>query len=103
MRRVLAFEFGARWTFRAKSLDRGLARIVVTSMAPAADTLHMMTTRGVMVAFPARDGLFVAEMNSSVVDFEVPALLKGSAEGIARKELLARIGGIRAHWRDYLR
>ena len=103
IRRALTFEFGARWTFRAKSLDRGPARLVVTSMLPAADTLHMLTTRGVMVAFPARDGLFVAEMNVSVVDFEVPGLLRGSAEGIARKELLARIEGIRAHWRDYPR
>ncbi len=103
MRKVLAFEFGARWTFRAKSLDRGPARIVVTSMVPAADTLHMLATRGVMVAFPAREGLFVAEMNASLVDFEVPPLLKAPAESLARKELLARIDGIRAHWREYVK
>lgn len=103
IRRVLAFEFGARWTFRAKSLDRGPARIVATSMEPAADTYRMLATRGVMIAFPARDGLFVAEANASLVDFEVPPLLKGSAEGIARKEMLARVTGIRTHWREYLK
>ena len=103
IRRVLAFEFGARWTFRAKSLDRGTARLVVTAMEPAEDTFRMLRTRGVIVVFPARDGLFVAEANASLVDFEVPPLLKGSAEGIARKEMLARVAGIRAHWREYLK
>ena len=103
VRKVLTMEFGARWTFRAKSLDRGVARILVMSLAAAPDTAHMLATRGMMIAIPTRAGVLVAEANASHVDFEVPGVLKGTAESLARKETLARIGGIRAHWSDYVK
>ena len=103
IRKLLTLEFGARWTFRAKSLDRGGARIIVTTMADAPDTSHMVATRGFMIAFPTRRGLLVAEANASLVDFEVPGILKGTAESMARKETLARINGMRTHWREYVK
>ena len=103
VRRMLAMEFGARWTFRAKSLDRGRARIIVTSLVAADDTAHMLATRGMMIAFPTSDGVVVTEASSSVVDFQVPSILKGTAESMARKEALARIHGMRTHWREYVK
>ncbi len=103
MRKVLSMEFGARWTFRAKSLDRGVARIIVTTLVKTPDMAHMVATRGMMIAFPMLRGLLVVEANASFVDFEIPGIIKGPAEMIARKELLARINGARAHWREYLK
>jgi hypothetical protein len=103
VRKLLALELGARWTFRAKSLDRGEARLIVSSLVPSEDTSRMLATRGIMIALPTPDGLLVAEVSSSLVDFNVPALLKGTAESMARNESLARIRGLRAHWREYLK
>jgi len=102
-RRVLSMDLGTRWNFRAKSLDRGTARIVVTAQIPADDTAHMIRTRGVMIAMPSRDGLIVIEASASLLDFTIPALIRPAVASTAIQETQRRIQGIRAHWRDYVK
>ena len=61
----------------------------------------MLFTQGICLAVPEADGLHVAEIAVSVMDYSVPPFLKGIAEQTVRKEMLARTGGLRAHWREY--
>lgn len=103
IRKTLGFEYGARWTFRAQRLERGSARLLATTQVEAGDTAHMLFTQGLFLAVPEADGLHVAEIAISVMDYTVPALLKGIAEQTVRREMLARTGGLRAHWREYVR
>lgn len=103
LRKALGFEYGARWTFRARRVDRGAARLLVTTQVEAADTAHMLHTQGLFLAVPEADGLHVAEIAVSVMDYTVPPLLKTLAEQTVRKEMLARTNGLRAHWREYVR
>ncbi len=103
MRRTLGIEYGARWTFRSRPVDRGSARLIVSSMVEAADSAHMIFTQGIWIGLPEGDGVRVVEAALSVMDFEVPGILKGIAEQTARKELLTRTEGMRRHWRQYVR
>ena len=103
VRTAMGVRYGARWSYRARSIDRGTARLIVTTQVEADGTEGMLTTRGVALFAPEAGGVRVAEAAASVVDFEVPSVLRGMAEGTALRELRARTDGFRTHWREYVR
>jgi hypothetical protein len=103
VRSFLALSFGVKWRFEAKALDRGEARVVVTRMVQPEVAEHVLLARSVWVGVPVAGGTRVVEVSSSAVDYDVPGLVRGVAEGSAKKEMLARTAGIRGHWREYLR
>lgn len=102
VRRILALEVGARWRFEARRVDRGAVRAIVTRQVDDPTTWKMATTRGLVLFVPDGADVRVVEVAVSVVDFEVPPLLRGVAEKTALGEMRARVDGVRAHWREYL-
>ncbi|MCC7140163.1 MAG: hypothetical protein IT460_17210 [Planctomycetes bacterium] len=102
VRRILALEVGARWRFEARRVDRGTVRAIVTRQVDDPTTWKMTTTKGLVLFVPVGASVRVVEVALSVVDFEVPPLLRGVAEKTALGEMRARVDGVRAHWREYL-
>ena len=103
VRRFLAVEFGARWTFEARAVDRGAARLIVSRMVDDGTAEHMRSVRSVWIALPVAGGTRVIEASIAALDLDPPGLLRGIALSAARKEMLDRIAGLRAHWSDYAR
>lgn len=102
VRSAFGIQFGARWDIRTRSLERGDARLLVTTMIDSPTTSHMLATHGMLVLFPEANAVRVVEANTSVVDFEVPGIVKGAAVSSAKKEMENRIAGFRAHWPEYV-
>ncbi|MBL9087467.1 MAG: hypothetical protein JNM10_10020 [Planctomycetia bacterium] len=102
LRSALGIRYGAKWTFEARTLERpGVLAILSRQVAdPATDA--MLSTRNLLLFVPEAGGVRVLEASDSVVDYEVPALLRNLAVGAVFAEMKARVAGLRAHWREYV-
>jgi hypothetical protein len=102
-RKILWLTYSARWRFEARELDRGSARLFVSTTVPWDGTDHVLESRGLFLAVPERGGVRVAHATVSAVDFEIPGIARGAAASLAEREIRERVDGLRAHWREYVR
>jgi hypothetical protein len=77
-------------------------RAVVSRQVDDPETLGMLATHGVLLVLPEAGFVRVVECSTSVLDYEVPALLANLAANAAQQEMRLRVVGMRDHWREYV-
>jgi hypothetical protein len=101
LRSALGIRYGARWTFEAHTLERDGVLAILSRQVDDPTTDAMLSTRNLLLFVPEAGGVRVLEASDSVVDYEVPALLRNLATGAVFSEMKARVAGLRGHWREY--
>jgi hypothetical protein len=102
LRSAFGIRYGAKWTFEARGLERAGVLAILSRQVDDPATEAMLATRNLLLFVPGADGVTVLEASDSVVDYEVPALLRSLAVGAVFAEMKARVAGLRAHWREYV-
>ena len=102
LRSALGIRYGAKWTFEARALERPGVLAILSRQADDPATEAMLATRNLLLFVPEAGGVRVLEASDSVVDYEVPALLRNLAVGAVFAEMKARVAGLRGHWREYV-